>query len=134
MALAVAPGGVQVDLEPGWGGHREPVPHVAHGCPDEFEPVEGPDRGENVGGIGAVRASGLQAVVGLKLLQPRLEEQVLRPAVDEARAALTEHRRIKPRIGAFQGQRIFPVDPPTDGLGGLPVGQAFGTLEDQHSC
>jgi hypothetical protein len=52
--------------------------------------------------------------------------------MDETRAEFTEYRRIKPRIREFQAQRIFPVDPPTDSIRGLAVGQVFGELEDQH--
>ena len=52
--------------------------------------------------------------------------------MDETRAEFTEYRRIKPRIREFQAQRIFPIDPPTDGIRSLAVGQVFGELEDQH--
>src|SRR5262245_20946514 len=79
MAGALAPGRVQVGLEPGRGGHGETVQGVAHSLADEFQAIERPDGGQDMRGIGAVRATGLQKIVGLQVLQQRLEEQVRRP-------------------------------------------------------
>jgi hypothetical protein len=59
---------------------------------------------------------------------------VFRFPLDETRAELAQHRRIKAGVGQLQGQRIFPVDPPAHGIRGLAVGQVFGELEDQHQC
>jgi len=132
VAIAIAPGRVQVGLEPCWGGHRETIQHVAHSFPNEFQAIQRPNSGQDMGGIRALCTPCFQEVVGFEPLQQRLEEQRLGAPMDETRAEFTQYRGIKPRIGEVQGQRIFPVDPSADGIRGLAVGQAFGELQDQH--
>ena len=132
MAVAVDPCWLYVGPQPRRGHDRETVQGVAHGFPDQFEPVEGPDGRQNMGGIGALRPPCFEEVAFLQLPQQRLQEQVFRSPMDEARAELAQDRRIKAGIGQLQGQRIFPIDPPADGIRGLAVRQAFGELQHQH--
>jgi len=72
-----------------------------------------------------------EEVAFLQLPQQRLQEQVLCSPLDETRAELAQHRRIKSGIGQLQAERIFPIAPPADGIRGLTIRQAFGTLQHQ---
>src|SRR4051794_8376417 len=42
---------------------------------------------------------------------------------------LAQNRVIETWIGQLQGQRVFPVNASPHGISGLPVGQAFGKLQ-----
>ena len=101
MAVALAPGRGQGGLEPRRGGHGETVQRVAHGLADACQAIAWPDRGEEMGRIGAGRASRFAKVVGLALPSQRLEAERLGPPRDETHAACAEDRRSTPRLRAF---------------------------------
>ena len=53
---------------------------------------------------------------------------------EQARAKLTEDGGIEPRVGQFEPERVFPVDPGADGVGGWSVGEVLSELEDGDQC
>src|SRR5690349_4800388 len=46
-------------------------------------------------------------------------------------AELAKHSVVEPGAGQVQGQQVLPVDPRSDGLGGLAITQA---LTELHEC
>ena len=50
----------------------------------------------------------------------------------QATAEFTEDGGIKAGIGQLQGERVFPINAPAHGLGGLPVAEAFLKLKHRH--
>jgi hypothetical protein len=44
---------------------------------------------------------------------------------------LGERAEVEPRISQFEPQRVLPVDPRTDSVGGLPITEVLEELEDR---
>ena len=80
---------------------------MPHGLPDQLEAIEHVDR-----------------------RQQRLEQHRLGTRGDKAVAEFAQHRRIEPRVVQLQAEGIFPVDAPAHRVGGLPVREPLGELED----
>jgi len=59
-----------------------------------------------------------------------VERSQLRLGRQQAITELTQHRKMKAGVGQVEREGIFPINRPTDGIGGLAVGQTFHKLED----
>lgn len=105
---------------------------VAHRLNDAFQPVQGAHRSQDMRGIGPLAPSGRQQVPFAGKRQHRVEQHLLRPALDQAGPELAQHGAVKARVGQGQRQGILPVDPAAHRLGRLTVGQALGELEQGH--
>jgi hypothetical protein len=93
-----------------------------------LQPVQVTDRHTDVGGVGALAPTPLQQAT---LAQPIKQErqQPLSLAIGEQpRAELGEHRGIEARVTKIEAQRVFPVQPCSYRVGGLPVGEALDEL------
>ena len=52
----------------------------------------------------------------------------------EARAELAQNSVVEAGVGQLQAHQVFPVDPGTDRIGSLPVGQPFHELQQRCEC
>jgi hypothetical protein len=137
----VVAGALAVALVPVLGNHREQPAWCCGGqgfqrCPqrldDQLQPVELAHRRHYTGGIGALPATLYQQPLHPQALQQPLQQLLRRIIVDQPGAELAQHRGVKPRVGQLQVQRVLPVDPAADRVGGLAVRQAFDKLQHQH--
>ena len=87
--------------------------------------------GEHVGAVGALLAARLDQAARLEALEHPVEQQVLRPARDEAGAELGQRAEVEPRIGQLEPERVLPVDAGAHRVGGLAVAEVLEELEDR---
>jgi len=59
-----------------------------------------------------------------------VEQSLLGPAGDEAAAELDQDRVVEARVGQLEGERVFPVEPAPDRVGGFAIGEPLD--ERQH--
>nr|WTB09152.1 hypothetical protein OG546_36075 [Streptomyces antimycoticus] len=132
-ALLVAREPVRVDRvgagQPGGSGHRQRLKGAAHGLGDELQPVQVTDAGDDVGGVGAGPAAGPQQALLVALREDGVQDLLFQAVGDQPVAELAEHREIKARIGQLEAEGVFPVDPATHRISGLPVGQTLCVLQ-----
>lgn len=141
LRQAVIHGAVPVTLGPVRLGMRpQPIrrrdgqafQRVAHRLSGALQAVQGTHRGQHMRGVGPLAPTSRQQVPLPGKRQHRVEQPLLRPALDQAGSELAQHGAVKARIGQRQCQGILPVDPAADRLGRLTVGQALGELEQGH--
>lgn len=132
MAVAVDLLRWHVRLEPGRGHHGQAVERGVHRLADTLYALEGADRGQHVGGVGALTASRLEQLARDAVLQQCIEQQMLRTPGDEATAELREDSVVKALIGQLQAEQVLHVDASTYGVGSLATSEVLGELEDQH--
>src|SRR6266487_3108396 len=99
---------------------------------DTFEPIKGHNGGEDMGRVGTLFATRFEETLLAQEDQQRLKQLHLSPSYKEATAKLAEHRGVKARIIQFQRQRIFPFNPTTYCIGGLPIRKSFGKLQHTY--
>ena len=101
---------------------------MPHRFADHLDAVQGPHRGQNMGGVGPLATPRLDQLAVAAPREQRVEEQRLRRPGDEAGAKFTEDRGIEPGIRELQAQDVFPVDAAAHGVGRLAIGEPFGEL------
>ena len=85
-----------------------------------------------MGGIGSLSSTCQKEIPLTGECQYHVEQHLFGLALDQARPEFTQHGAVEAGIGQGQSQGIFPVDPATDCLGCLAVGQALGELKQSH--
>jgi hypothetical protein len=65
-------------------------------------------------------------------IQDSIEHPVLDGSLDQTCAELAQDRAVETRIRQLQCQRIFPIDPAANRLGGLPIRQSVSELHDEN--
>src|SRR5436853_5093408 len=87
--------------------------------------IEHPYRCQNMGRIGTLTAACFEQPSRFETLEHGLEKLYLRSTCDQASTKFAQDRKVKARIGQFEGESIFPVDTLLDRLGGLSIRQSF---------
>src|SRR4051794_9609594 len=72
-----------------------------HRLADQFQVVEAADRGQNMGGVGALLAARLDQAALAQVLQHNLEQVLIVFSGKQARSELTENGKVKARILKF---------------------------------
>lgn len=129
-AVAVRPLRRRHASEPLGGGLRQRVQGVEHGLADEFEPVQLADRREHVGRVRPLATPRLDEPPLLEQVEQALKKPLFGRAVEEPLPELGEHTEVEAGVLQVQAQRVLPVEPGADGVGGLAVGEVLGELED----
>ena len=105
------------------------------GMPQRFahhlDAVQGPHRGQEVRGVGALAASCHDQWAIAAPREQGIDEQRRHRPRDEARAKFTEDRGIAPGIRALQAQDVLPVNATAHRVGRLAIGESFGTWQDR---
>ncbi|MBB5939230.1 hypothetical protein [Streptomyces zagrosensis] len=81
------------------------------------------DRGQDVGGVGALPAAPADQADGPDVLQRQAEKSVRPVFLSQALAEVGEHAVVEAGVFQLPTQGVCEVDPAAHGLGGLPVGQ-----------
>ena len=115
--------------QPLGGGSGQGLQRGPQGLCDHLQPVEIPDRGDHVRGVGTLLAAGFEQSEFHQAVQQHLEGHALQPVVDQAGAKLRQDREIEAGVGQLKAQRVLPVDPPAHRVGGLAVGKVLGELQ-----
>ena len=90
------------------GGHsRELIQGRPQGFGDEFETVEDTDRGQHVGGVGALLSPRFEQAQPLAALQELVEEERFGAARQQAVPEFAQGRKVEPRIGQPRLRRYF---------------------------
>lgn len=97
---------------------------------DQLQPGQVTHRGQDVGGIGALRGALAHQPGLLETGQREVEETVGAAVFSETIAEVGQHTVVETRIIQFHGHRIFEVDAAAHRLGGLPVRQAEQELQN----
>jgi hypothetical protein len=63
--------------------------------------------------------------------QQAIQEEGLCCSSDEPATKLTQDGRVEAGVGEGEAEDVLPINPATDGLRGLAIRSAFGTLEDR---
>jgi hypothetical protein len=113
---------------------RDRIERLAHSLAHAFPPIELSERTQHAGGIGALAAPRLQETARLTLLQQAVQQPLLGPSRDQPSAELAQDAEVEARIGQRQAERVLPIDPTPDRLGGLAVRQPFCELQHRHQC
>src|SRR5687767_4748739 len=87
-----------------------PLWSAATGPIRAIPPIEGLDGGQDMGGVGALAAYGVEEPLVTTQRQHRLDQEEFGMTCDQAPAELAQNRGIKARVGQIQGQSIFPVN------------------------
>jgi len=132
LAVASRPLARDQPAQPGRRHDRQGLQRGAERLDDLFQPVQVADRHVDVGGVGAL-APALAQQAALPQPIKQQPQQPLGLAIGEQpRAELGEHRGVKARVRQVKAQRVLPVQPCSDRVGGLPVGEALDELQHQH--
>lgn len=107
---------------------RQHIECVAQGFANTFEPVEHVDGGQDMRGIGALAAFGLDQPLVFEQQEQVLEVPLFGATGQEAGTKLALYRGIKTGVGQLEGQGILPIDASSHGIGGLAVGQSLSKL------
>jgi hypothetical protein len=109
-AIAVVPRQRAQSLEPRGrdGGHR--VECCTEGFRHEFEPVQHPNGGQHMGGVGALLPAGLEPTHGPAPRQQLVEQALYGTAGQQPVTEFTEHGKVEARIGEIEAQQVLPVD------------------------
>ena len=94
----------------------------------------GAHRPKDVCRVAALASAALRQPAPLRHRENCVEEPALRPTREKARAELAQDRVVEADVGQLQAQRILPVDPRADRIGGLPVGQPLHELQECREC
>jgi len=104
---------------------------MTQGLADALQPIDGADAGQDVRGVGALPAAGLQPATFAAALQEEVQQPWFGRAGEEAAAKLTQDGTIEAGVGEFQAEGLLPVDTGTNGLGRLTVGEFLHKLQDR---
>jgi len=85
--------------------------------------------GQHMRAVGALLASCLDQAVCLEAFKHPVQQKVLRPVSNKARAELRQHTETKARIGQLEPKRVLPVNAGAHGIGSLPVAQVLQELK-----
>ena len=127
--VALDPIRTRVSKHPGRRDDGEYVECMAERLAHELQTIEGTNGGQDVAGVGALPTVRLEQADSAEALQHQIEEQPLCSTIDQATTKPTQDRVIESWIVEVQAERLLPIDPSTDGVGGLAVRQIFDKLE-----
>ena len=99
---------------------------------DCFQPVEPADGGQDVGGIGALPATGLHQPSLLEPNQQSVQQQRFLFSFDQSAPELTQHGIVEARIGEIQTEGVLPIDSPAHSIGRLSIGQILQKLQHRY--
>src|SRR5258708_3209024 len=85
-----------------------------------------------MGRVGALFPTWFDPSTCQRNIQQRLQNLLFRFSFDQALAKFTEHRGIEAWISQFQAQQIFPIEPPSNRISRLLIGETFGKLHQTH--
>jgi hypothetical protein len=103
-----------------------------HSLEDAFQPVQGADRRQDMRGIGPLRASCLDPPPRFAGGQKGVEESLAGLMREHAAAKIMQQGEVKPWVGEFKAQGIFPIYAAADSIGCLAVGEPFDVLHHYH--
>ena len=96
---------------------------------DQLQPGQVAHRGQDVGGVGALRGALAHQSGLLQAGQREVEEAVGTVALQQTLAEVGQHTVVEAGIVQLHGHRVLEVDAAADRLGGLPVRQAEQELQ-----
>jgi hypothetical protein len=133
-ALAVAAGPLRRDQpgKPRRRHHRQGFQRGAERLDDLLQPVQVAHRHADVGGVGALAPAPMQQATLAQPVQHERQQPLGLAVGQQPGAELGEHRGVKARVTKVEAQRVFPVQPCSYRVGGLPVGEALDELQHQH--
>ena len=123
------PGRVRDRRQPARRGGGQRLQRRPHRLPGQLQPVQLPDPGQHVRGIGPLPHPGFYQAGLLQPGQQQIQQQLLPPAGHQPGPELAQHGKIEPRIGQLQAQAVLPVDPAPHRISRLPVRQVLSELQ-----
>ena len=130
-AVAFIPGGRGEGAQPIGLGRGDRVEGGAQRLAQELEPVQLAHGGEDVGGIGALPAAGLEQAVGAARLEHPLQQALLGAAGEQAAAEVAQKAEVEAGVAQLQVEQILPVDARPHRLGGLAIAQPLAELQER---
>jgi hypothetical protein len=106
-----------------WGGGRGLLQGGSHRLGDQFQPGQVAHRGQDMGGIGALRAAFPHQPCLLETGQGEVEQAVGAIVLSEAVTEVAQHTVMEAWVVQVQGQGVLEIDAAAHRLGRLPVGQ-----------
>lgn len=88
-------------------GHRQRLDGGPHALSGQFQPVQVADRGDDVGGVGALFASSPQQIEFDQPCQQKVQDLLLQLVLDDPAAELREDE-VEAGVGQVQAQRVHP--------------------------
>lgn len=132
MTVAFDPAGLTVAEKPIGCHNRQTRACNAHRCSYVQQTVARWDLGQHLRGSGALALSRFHPSSVLAPLEQRVSEPLLGASFNQPLTTCTPHAGITDRIRPIQSQQRCPIDPTTNRIGCLPVGEFFQKLEDRH--
>jgi hypothetical protein len=134
FARTVDPLRIQIRSQPFGNEFSQGVEDVAERLPHAFQTVERPHGHQDMSGIGALLAFGLEPTAFAGQSEKHVEQAGFRLPFEEPSPKLAEYREVKAGIGQLQGQSVLSIDAALDGLGRLPIRETFGKLHHRDQC
>jgi primosomal protein N'' len=119
---------------PGRHGDSDYVERMAKRLAYQFQAIERTNSSQDVARVSTLPTVGFQQSQPTEALQHEIEEQSFGIALDQATTKLTQDRVVEPRIIEVQSERVLPIDPSTNSVRGLAVGQILNELKHRDQC
>ena len=97
-----------------------------------LDPVQPSHAGDDMRGVGALAAAGLDQPGLFEAFQHQAQQPVGPALQREAGAELRQGGEVEARVVQLEAERVFPGDTVRDGLGSLTVGEVVPELQDGH--
>ena len=115
------------------GGAGEFLQGRADRLGDQLQPRQAPDRGQDVGGVGALHGSLADQPGLLQPGQGQVKEPVRPPfPFQQPVAEVAEHAVVEAGVVQVEAERVLEVDPAAHRFRGVAVGQAEQELQHAH--
>ena len=131
MRIALEPSRLSDHANPVRNNGGQIIESGAQRLGDEFQKMQVMHGPQHMRAVGALLAARLDQTAGLEPLEHGVQQQMLRLAGDKAGPELGEHAEVEPGISQLEPQRVLPVDPGPDSVGGLPIAEVLEELEDR---
>lgn len=112
-----------------WGGARDLLQRGSHRLGDQLQPGQVAHRGQNMGGIGALRAAFVHEPGLFETGQRQVKQAIGAIALGEAVTEIGQHTVVEAGIVQLQGQGVLEIDATAHRLGCLSVRQIEQELQ-----
>lgn len=131
MIVACVPLGRGESTQPSRGGCRDGIEGRTQCLGQELDPVEVANSRQYVRAVGALTAPRLEQALIARGVKDAGQQAFARSVLQEPAPELAQEAVVEAGIDEVERQQVLPVDPSSDGLGGLAIAQAFSKLHQR---
>lgn len=94
--------------------------------------MKGANGSQHMRGVRPLFPSRFEPPTGEREIKQGLQNQLVCFSFQQSLAKFTQNGCVKARVGELKTEHIFPVQSPTNGIGGLLIRKPFGKLHEAN--